>query len=466
MSFKSLQDKIDRSGNLVEELRNEPAGAYSFPVVPAEFSNWRDEQYAWSRSVALLDQTHHMTYEYMRGPDVLKLLALVGANSFKGFAVDKAKQLVCVSPDGYHIGDGILFYLAEEELLYVGRPILANWLRYNAAANNFSVDFERDNRSPANTKGKAVVRTLYRYQLQGPLAEKLIAKLNGGSFPDIKFFNMGYINIGGRRVRALHHGMVGAKGLEIWGPYEDGEAVKDAILEAGEEFGIRQVGSLSYPVTALASAWIPSAMPAIYTGEAMRPYREWLAGDSYEATATIGGSFVSDRIEDYYISPFELGYGHFLKFDHDFIGRDALERMNPAEQRRKVTFEWNSEDVGAIMASILNPEGENYKFIDLPVSKFAFHQYDMVSTNAKGSGLALYTGFDYNFRAMLSTGVVDPSVSIGDDVTLLWGEPDGGTRKVTVERHKQFEVRAKVAAAPYSRVAREEYGHNRYSTGS
>ena len=43
--------------------------------------------------------------------------------------------------------------------------------------------------------------------------------------------------------------------------------------------------------------------------------------------ARIGGSFVSDNIEDYYMTPYELGYGPFVKFDHDFIGREALEKM-------------------------------------------------------------------------------------------------------------------------------------------
>jgi vanillate/3-O-methylgallate O-demethylase len=40
---------------------------------------------------------------------------------------------------------------------------------------------------------------------------------------------------------------------------------------------------------------------------------------------------------------------------------------------------------------------------------------------------------------------------------LVWGEENGGTRKPTVERHKQLEVRVKVAPVPYSRDARETY---------
>ena len=39
---------------------------------------------------------------------------------------------------------------------------------------------------------------------------------------------------------------------------------------------------------------------------------------------------MSDDIEDYYTNPWDLGYGSFVKFDHDFIGRDALEAIDPA----------------------------------------------------------------------------------------------------------------------------------------
>ncbi len=68
---------------------------------------------------------------------------------------------------------------------------------------------------------------------------------------------MGEIKIAGRTVRALRHGMAGAPGLEIWGPYEEGDEVKNAILEAGKEFGIRQVGNRAYATNTLESGWIP-----------------------------------------------------------------------------------------------------------------------------------------------------------------------------------------------------------------
>jgi hypothetical protein len=41
----------------------------------------------------------------------------------------------------------------------------------------------------------------------------------------------------------------------------------------------------------------------------MKAYRQWLPAAGYEGTGSIGGSFVSNNIEDYYMTPYELGYG-------------------------------------------------------------------------------------------------------------------------------------------------------------
>jgi vanillate/3-O-methylgallate O-demethylase len=72
-------------------------------------------------------------------------------------------------------------------------------------------------------------------------------------------------------------------------------------------------------------------------------------------------------------------------------------------------------------------------------------------------GLSMFTGYSFNERAGLSLGVVDADINVGDTLTLTWGEEGGGTRKPTVERHKQLEVRVRVAPAPYARDAREGY---------
>src|SRR5690625_7381291 len=129
-------------------------------------------------------------------------------------------------------------------------------------------------------------------------------------------------------------------------------------MEAGEEFGLVAVGSRAYSSNTLESGWIPSPLPAIYSGGGMlADYRAWLGADSYEANNTIAGSFVSDKIEDYYTTPWELGYGGFIRYDHEFIGRQALEAMDPALQRRKVTLAWDSGEMARIHSSLYRSAG-------------------------------------------------------------------------------------------------------------
>ena len=458
MTAQNLDQLIRAAGNPVHMLRNSQIGAYVYPVVAPEFSNWRNEQVAWRKSVVLFDQAHHMVDLFIKGPDALKLISDTAVNSLAGFKPNMAKQYVAVNHEGYVIGDGILFYLGENELQYVGRAPAANWLMFNAEKGGYRVEVLKDDRSPSRPMGKPVKRINYRFQIQGPAAWNLIEKLHGGPLEKLKFFHMGQMNIAGRTVRTLRHGMAGAPGLELWGPYEDGDYIRNAILSAGQEFGIVPVGSRTYPSNTLESGWIPSPLPAIYTGEKLQAYREWLGADSYEAAGSIGGSFVSEKIEDYYLNPWEIGYGTFVKFDHDFIGRAALEKIDAGKQRKKVTLAWNAEDVAKIFASLFQPGGENYKFFDLPLANYASSNYDAVIDSAgRTVGLSMFTGYTYNEKAALSLATVDHEIPLGTELRVLWGEENGGTKKTTVEPHKQLAVRAVVSPVPYSTVAREQY---------
>jgi vanillate/3-O-methylgallate O-demethylase len=456
MKEKNLEDLLQAAGNPVTMLRNSQIGAYVYPVVPSEYSNWRDEQCAWRETAVLFDQSHHMANVYIDGPDALKMVSYLGTNSFDKFPVNRAKQFSPCSHDGYVIGDGILFHLEENRLVFVGRAPVANWLQFHGETGGFKVRIEKDDRSPSNPKGKAVVRSCYRFQIQGPNAPQVLEKLHGGPVPEIKFFHMGVINIAGRKVQALRHGMAGAPGLEVWGPYEEREEIRSAIVEAGKNFGLREVGSRAYATNTLESGWIPSPLPAVYTGEKMKPYRQWLPATSYEGTGSLGGSFDSSNIEDYYMSPYALGYGPFVKFDHDFIGREALEKMSGKPHRKKVTFAWNTEDIFKAFASMFEP-GDPFKYIDMPLSNYASASYDKVLSAGKTVGVSMFSGYSYNERSMLSLGVVDAEVPLGAEVKIVWGEAGGGSRKTTVERHKQMEIRAVVSPTPYSKVVRETY---------
>lgn len=453
MTYRSLEEKLQAAGSAVKMARASKAGAFINVKVPAEYSNWRDEQRAWRETAALLDLTHHMTDLTLEGKDVLRLLSDLAANSFAGFTPGKAKQLICCNPDGYLIGDGILFYLEPNKINLLGLPAAHNWVQYHAQSGRYEVMVEREEPTLANPIGK---RKLYRYQVQGPKAIEVLKKASAGSLPEIKFFNIGEFTIAGKKLRALRHGMAGAPGLELFGPWDEGDEIRAAILEAGQAFGLRPIGMKTYPTTTLESGWIPGPLPAIFTGEALKAYRQWLPATGIEANASLGGSFDSEDIADYYATPQELGYGPFIKFDHDFIGRAALEARGNQSKRRKVTLVWNPDDVAAAMRTLFE-RGDPAKYIDLPWSDYAIWQYDQVLKDGQLIGLSTRCGYSTNERAMLSLALVDEKVAIGTEVTLVWGEASGSSRRPTVEPHVQSEIRALVSPCPYSTEVRTSY---------
>ena len=267
MTERSLEDALQQAGSAVELTRNSQIGPYVYPAVPSEFTNWREEQVAWRETCALFDQSHHMTDLYLEGADVIRLLSDLGVNTFGNAAVDKAKQFVCCNPDGHVIGDAILFFLDENRVSLVGRPSAHNWVQYHAETGDYDVTVDRDERTAVNPTGG---RKIYRYQVQGPTALEVLEKATGGPLPEIAFFNMGRVTIAGHEVRALHHGMSGAPGLELFGPWEERDEVKAAIVAAGADFGLCQVGSRAYATNTLESGWIPCPLPAVFTGESMK----------------------------------------------------------------------------------------------------------------------------------------------------------------------------------------------------
>lgn len=456
MSNKNLESLLQTAENPVELLRNSKIGAHVYPVVQPEYTSWRDEQWAWQNACVLFNQSYHMTDMYVTGPDALKLLTDLGVNSFKSFTPDKAKQFVACNYDGYVIGDVVLFYLKDNTFNLVGRPSIHNWVQYHCETGGYNATCERDERS-AVRKGP-VERKAYRFQVQGPNALKVIESVTGQPAPKIKFFNVTVMEIGGRRVNALRHGMAGQAGFELYGPWDEGDAVKATLVEAGREFGLRLVGARAYSSNTLESGWIPSPMPAVYSGDRMKPYREWLPADGYEAMASLGGSFYSDNIEDYYLTPWDLGYGNIVKFDHDFIGREALEKIAENPRRTKVTLALDDADVTRAIGTMFGRQ-DNAKYFDWPSAVYSTLPYDRVlSKDGKTVGVSTWVGYSFNERKMLTLAMLENEYARpGTEVTFVWGEDGGGSSKPTVEPHSQVEIRAIVSPVPYSEVARTEY---------
>jgi glycine cleavage system aminomethyltransferase T len=454
VSSRSLEDLLAAAGNPVDLLRNAKAGPNVYPGVPAEFTNWRDEQRAWQETCVLFDLSFHMNDLAVEGPDALRLLSELAVNSFDGYTGDRGKHFVACSPDGYVIGDVILFAPGENRFELVGRAPALNWITYRAETGGYDVAVELDPRTALRTDGR---RRSYRFQVQGPTAMQVIERALGGPPPELAFFHTTRVAIAGTTAGALRHGMVGQPGWELFGPWGDREAVLEALLAAGEELGLRRAGGRAYSSNTLESGWIPSPLPAVYSGESTRAYREWLPAEGYEGSASIGGSFVSDGIEDYYFTPWDLGYGGYVKFDHDFVGRDALAAAAGGEHRRKVTLALDDEDVIRTMGTMFG-QGERAKFIDWPSAVYSMHQFDRVTVDGQTVGVSTWIGYSSNEGKMLTLAVLDAEhAEPGSDVILVWGEEGGGTAKPTVEPHMQVEIGAVVSPCPYSQFARTKY---------
>lgn len=447
----SLEDRLQIVGDPVRMLRGNPARHYPF-WYPPEWTTWYEEQTGWRDSAVLYDQSHHMPEVQFSGPDVKRLLSDTGVNSPANLGRNRAKQFVACGHDGRYIGDAVLFGLEDDVFTLVGGTMAANWVEFRATHDSYDVEVSRDAATLFNRTGK---RRHWRYQLNGPRTQDIVSKAADGPIEHIKFFRIGEFQIAGTPVRALNHTMSGTPGsdytgLELWGPAEHAQRVLDVLMRVGAEFGMRRGGALSYQSAGIEGGWIPLPLPAVYNQPEMKSYREYLPSTGLESVLPLEGSFVSDDIGDYYHYPWDLGYGPMIKFDHDFIGRSALEAASSAPRRRKVWLSWNSEDVTRVLGKSLFGDGKVPRIISLPNTAPPTPRYDAVLSGDRVIGTSNRGGYTANIRRVASLAVVDEADAWdGNEVGVVWGEPeDGQNRPFIGPPHVQTTIRATISTHP------------------
>jgi syringate O-demethylase len=131
----------------------------------------------------------------------------------------------------------------------------------------------------------------------------------------------------------------------------------------------------------------------------------------------------------------------------------------------KVTLALDNEDVMRVISSQFT-KGGRAKFFEFPSAVYSMHPFDTVKKDGKDIGVSTWIGYSSNEGRMLSLAMIDPDyVKMGDTVTLVWGEPNGGTTKPTVEPHEQVEIKATISPVPYSETARDAYADSWRQTG-
>lgn len=460
MAVKNLETWVNEQADLVETFRQQ-GGYYehNFPVVPNEVTNWIDEVRAIVETCALADLSHHMTAITLEGPDVIPLLKRLCVNDFDDFDVGQAKQIVMCNHRGHIMGDGPLLRL-DEDTFYGPGMHATKWIQFNIETGEFDVSAEIEPPTPLLDGDPAT----FVYQVQGPHAYDVIGELTDADLHDIGFYRFEDITLAGFDIRAFGHGMSPEAGFEFHGPYEHAEEIRDAFVEAGAEHGLKRLGSRTYVSNSVRVGWVPPHPKPVYDGDEMRAYREWATGETerqfgkwgtsdepLEATFSLEGSFDSDDVRDYYMTPVELGYSKLIDFDHEFIGKAALEEEVADPNRTLVSLRWDRRDIERVNNSLFGP-GDNYKQLsNLPRVGFARQMYDSVLKNGELVGISHGRSYQWDVRGMVSLCRIDTELSDpGTEVELVWGEPNGTSPNPKIEDHGQTRIDATVQSAPYS----------------
>ncbi|MBN9142335.1 MULTISPECIES: glycine cleavage T C-terminal barrel domain-containing protein [unclassified Novosphingobium] len=393
-----------------------------------EYTGWQDEQTSWKTDCYLGDWSFLWDIE-VEGPDALKVFSDTGVNSVGKFAVGQAKHLVQCNGDGKVVADGVLMRMGEQT--FRTQSATAFVTAFALAQGSYNARWR-------------VIET-FQLQVSGPKALAVCQAVTGETLDDIKFMHFREVRIAGRTVFALRQGMAGEIGFEFHGDAVDVAIVKEAILVAGAVHGIRQLGRRTAMINHLEAAFPTGAWH--YLGAFFSPETAGLPAfmeenfDTKGVAPVLRGSFDPSTIDDYLLSPYELGWGKSVKFDHNFVGREALEAESVSGAgKRRVTLVFDPADVVRIYASLFDDGKVPYDFLDIPHPQRWVVWADEVRVGDNVIGFSSTPGYSYWFRKVLALAFIDAAYAEpGTRVEILWGAP--GSRQTTIN--------ATVAQAPY-----------------
>lgn len=404
-----------------------------------EYTGWQDEQMSWKQTCYIGDWSF-VPQIRVKGPDALQLFSDLSINSFANFPVGRAKHCVMCNEDGKVVVEGILLRHGEDDLEFEAVP---SWVLYHLVTGGYDAE--------------ATFPMTHKLQVSGPASLALLEKLTQTTLRDVKFMHTKVSSISGVDVTLLRQGMAGEIGFELHGPYDQHDQIFAAVLEAGREFGIRRLGRRTFHVNHVEACYPTTGMEywnALYD-DRRADFRTWLeenlppewAGTplagawGVSLSTSLMGSWDGDSIEELYRSPIEMGWRKSVKFDHEFIGRAALEAEMADPIRTIVTLEFNEKDVIDVQASLFG-SGPTYLPFDFPHPPYITAWADWILKDGAKIGHSTFPAYSYFFRRVIALSFIDPRYSEpGTEVTVLWGNP-GQPMK---------EIRATVRPAPYKK---------------
>lgn len=398
-------------------------------TIPWEFEGWEIESLSWKQSCYIHTGLSGWRTD-IEGPDAAAFLASLCTNSFRSFPIGTMKHAVMCNEQGLVAQHAILQRNGEN--LYRTFASGYPWFQYQITKTNLRVT--------------ATPVLDYLFQVAGPTSLAALEAATGESLRDIGFLRFRNATIAGRTVEIGRIGMAGTLAFEVRGPMDDGPGVYEAILAAGRDHGIQRLGWRTYFVNHVEGGF-PQAGWTFFTAGIMDPgFREFMGRPVPRLTGSADPADLRARFR----SPLEIGWERAVRFDHDFIGREALEREAASPRRKTVTLRWNAEDVLDIHGSFLKA-GEPYKMLDMPTTPSWQHGFfahaDDVESDGRIVGVSAGTIYSLYFREVLSMATINIDQAIhGKELVVRWGDHGGRIK----------DVRATVGQFPYLTEGRND----------
>ena len=257
--------------------------------MPIEFTGITDEHMAVRNGAGVFDVSH-MGEIWVKGPKALDLLQRITTNDVSKL-FDGKVQYTCMPNGRGGIVDDILVYRVDAEtyLLCVNAAnIDKDWNHICAEGKAFGMEAGR---------GKELYNAsdeICQLAVQGPLAMKTVQKMCAEPVEDMEYYTFKKMSVAGYDAILSITGYTGSGGCEIYVANEDGDKLWKALWEAGEEFGLKNIGLGARDTLRLEKGFC-------------------LYGNDIDDTT----------------SPLEAGLGWITKFAEgkDFIDRAAMEKL-------------------------------------------------------------------------------------------------------------------------------------------
>ena len=239
-------------------------------------------------------------------------------------------------------------------------------------------------RTIAETLGADVTvtfRQIFLYQVAGPASLQVLERLIGEELRDVTFLGFRPLRIPGIpvdvEIEVSRIGMAGTLAYELRGPHRAWSRRSSMPSIGRADFGIARLGWRTYVVNHTEGGFAQQGctfLPSAYGDPQFATHPAFgLSAPAANAPAAnnpsvgLPGSAGPADIRARMRTPFEVNWGWIAKFDHDFIGRAALEAEAAAPPSKTVTLRWNKEDVLDVIASQFEP-GEEYKHFEFPTT--------------------------------------------------------------------------------------------------